>query len=315
MDNGGFPWYTEVAFPINHLRLRARWRSLMKRYSSILLTALCGGALAFALRLLHCRTGFEADSGLPIPGNVFAVVLPAALAVLAAALVLLCRKLPVEKGGTPLTFPAYFQARDALVPTLMVTGAFLWLISGALDLVAGAAYGRVMLVGALLTSGGMFSPQLTLLSGALTLLSALALLPVISACRTGGKRTSGQEADHRRPMNANLLLVPVASLVLRLVMVYREDSVNPSIAAYYVELLALAALILAFYRASSFGFRCGRTRRFVLCGAGALSLSMSTLADSHAPASTLLYAGGALLVTGLLLMRFAALEHETAKTE
>ena len=285
----------------------------MKKYVSILFTALAGGGLSFVLRLAQNRAGFEPDTGLPIPGNVFALVLPVVLAALALVTAVLCRGLPSEKEDTPGTFPDYFQARDTLTPTLLVTGAFLWLLSGGLELFTALAYRQGLLLG-LLTAGGMFSPVLAILSGGLTLLSALALFPVISACRVGGKRASSGSGE-RRPLNGNLLLVPVAALVLRLVLEYREDSVNPSVSAYYVGLLALSALILCFYRASSFGFHCGRTRRFAVYSLWALVLGIAALADSHTPASALLSLGGILLVTGLLLMRFAALTHETGKPE
>lgn len=283
----------------------------MKKYVSILFTALAGGGLSFVLRLAQNRTGFEPDTGLPIPGSVFALVLPAVLAALAVATAVLCRGLPAEKTDTPGAFSDYFQARDTLTPTLLVTGAFLWLLSGGLELLTALAYRQGLMLG-LVTSGGMFSPVLTMLSGGLTILSALALFPVISACRTGGKRAPSVPAE-RRPLNSNLLLVPVAALVLRLVLAYREDSVNPSILAYYVELLALSALILSFYRASSFGFHCGRTRRFVTYSLWALVLGIAALADSRTPASALLSLGSILLVTGLLLMRFAAMTHEPVK--
>ncbi|MDY3282321.1 hypothetical protein [Dysosmobacter sp.] len=284
----------------------------MKKYVSILFTALAGGGLSFVLRLAQNRTGFEPDTGLPIPGSGFALAVPVVLAALAAATAVLCRGLPSEKEDTPGTFPDYFQARDTLTPTLLVTGAFLWLLSGGLELFTALAYRQGLVLG-LVTSDGLFSPVLAILSGGLTLLSALALFPIIAACRTGGRHTSSGVS--RRPLNSNLLLVPVAALVLRLVLVYREDSVNPSISAYYVGLLALAALILSFYRASSFGFHCGRTRRFAVYGLWALTLGVTALADSRSPASALLTLGGILLVTGLLLMRFAALAHEAAKSK
>ena len=311
MDKGGPPCYTELIhrllFPQsrkNFPRRGIRENLTMKKQISILLTALLGGGLSFVLRLLQNRTGFEPDTGLPIPGSVFALVLPAVLAVLAVLTAVLCRALPSEKEDTPLSFPDYFQARDTLTPTLLVTGAFLWLLSGGLELFTALAY-RQGLALRLLTADGMFSPVLSMLSGVLTVLSALTLFPVISACRADGRQAAS--APDRRTLNSNLLLVPVAALALRLVLVYRKDSVDPSVSAYYVELLALSALILSLYRTSSFGFHCGRTRRFAVYSLWALFLSIATLADGHAPTDALLYLGGALLTAGLLLMRFSAM--------
>ena len=48
------------------------------------LIALVGGGAAFVLRLLQRSTGFEADTGLPIPGNLPAVLLVVWFVVLAA---------------------------------------------------------------------------------------------------------------------------------------------------------------------------------------------------------------------------------------
>ena len=47
----------------------------MKKYICFPLLALVGGGAAFILRLLQRRTGFEADTGLPIPGNPYALLL------------------------------------------------------------------------------------------------------------------------------------------------------------------------------------------------------------------------------------------------
>ena len=121
---------------------------------------------------------------------------------------------------------------------------------------------------------------------------------LLDTCRRGGKRENRDSS-----LSGNLLLVPAGCLLVRLVLVYREDSVTPSLAAYYVEILALAFLILALYRASSFGFHCGRTRRLSLYAACALILCLATLADGHDLPASILYLGGAVLMLGLLLMR------------
>lgn len=47
-------------------------------------------------------------------------------------------------------------------------------------------------------------------------------------------------------MQGSLLLVPVVCFVIRLVLVYRVDSINPVLSDYYLELLALVFLTLGF---------------------------------------------------------------------
>jgi hypothetical protein len=91
-------------------------------------------------------------------------------------------------------------------------------------------------------------------------------------------------------------------LVARLVLVYRVDSVNPSLGAYYVEILALVFMTLAFYRLSSFAYHAAKTRRFALYTGAAVVLCMTALADSEGLSALLLYIGGALALLGFLLL-------------
>lgn len=254
----------------------------MKKYFLFPALALAGGAAAFALRRLQIATGFESATGLPAAGCPYAAALPILLCVLAAVFWLMDRRLPGEKGGdSPLEFAACFASSGAGIPTLMVMGLFLWLASGAYGVYTGVVLGPSVL---------------NLVLGILTILSAAALFPVVSACRKRGSETGSG-------VNENLLLVPVVCLVVRLVLTYRADSVNPTLAAYYVELLALVFLVLCLYRVSAFAFRCGRTRRFAFCAQMAVVFCMATMADLHGAAARLLYAGGALLVLAFLLLR------------
>jgi hypothetical protein len=261
--------------------------------------ALAGGLLGFLLRLAQNRTGFEPDSGLPIPGTPAAMALVALLLVAAAGMPLLARRLPAEREDTPLDFSAYFSAAGNLLPTLLVCAVFLWALSGGLQIAAALTDAG----GAVLTATGYLpSHKLPLLLGVLSVASAVCLIPLAAAC-LHGKRASTR-------FNGNLLMVPVACLVSRLVLVYREDSVNPALSAYYVEILALTCLILSLYRASSFAFHCGRTRRFAVYTAWALMLCLTVLPDCATAADALFYAGGALLTLALLLLRLNALRQQ-----
>ena len=60
----------------------------MKKYVLWPLLAAIGGVGAFLLRLLQRSTGFEVDTGLPIPGNLYAILLVAWFVVLAAVCLL-----------------------------------------------------------------------------------------------------------------------------------------------------------------------------------------------------------------------------------
>lgn len=288
----------------------------MKKQWMLPLTAVLGAAAAFVLRLVHKRVGFEPGTGLPIPGNFAGTALAILLAALAVLLLLLVRQLPKEEEPGPV-FPEAFSTADTRLLTLPVMGVFLIALSGAADLLEGA--GVANLLWKLHTAAALndpytlsttmqlevygapaFSTKAQLLMGLLALLSAGGLFLNLIACR----RKAGEPP---RPANGNLLLILPVSLVVRLVLTYRIDSVNPALSAYYVELLALVFLSLGFYRLSSFAFRAGQTRRFALYAGAAVILSIAALADvTRYLSSILLYAGGALTLLGFLLLRLVS---------
>lgn len=281
----------------------------MKKQWIFPLTAVLGAAAAFVLRLIHKRTGFEAGTGLSIPGAPAGIALAVLLAALAVLLLLLAQQLPQETEAGP-AFPADFSTGDARLLALPVAGVFFMALSGLADLYEGVSRGNLLAqlsaaadpaYGAAVpvpqAGSAAFSPPLQLLMGLLSLASAGGLFSALLSCRAQ-KGAAGKAA------NGNLLLIPPTALVVRLVLTYRMDSVDPSLAAYYVELLALVFLTLGFYRLSSFAFRSGRTRRFALYAGAAVILSAAALADgSPYLSSILLYAGGALTLLGFLLLR------------
>ena len=270
------------------------------------LLAVLGGAAAFFLRLWQNRTGFEADTGLPIPGTPASMVLPVFLLALAVLLLFLVRRLPRETEGEP-TMPRDFSTGNPRLLVLPVAGVLMMAAAGLADLYEGLGLGNLLAQFltaadpyAVVSLDPVFSPGTQKLLGILSLLSAGALLPVISACRSG----SQTDSEFR---SAPLLLVPPVALVVRLVLVYRLDSVNPALEAYYVGLLALVFLTLGFYRLSSFAFRAGRTRVFAFYTSFAVVLCLTALADGGpCLSSLLLYVGGAAVLLGFLLLRLAS---------
>jgi len=259
---------------------------MIKKYVSVPVLVLGGGAAAFALRLLEVRTGFEAATGLPIPGNLWRRLLVVLFIALAAALALVGWTLPDEKEAPPASFAAAFSTVDAGMLVLPAVGVFLMALSGAIDL--GAAH----------SPGGLFL-------AATALLPALALFPTVRACRRPGSRQAA--SGKPRDLKDTLLLVPVLCLVVRLVLTYRLDSIDPALSAYYVELLAVVFLTLGFYRLSSFAFQVGRTPRFVQYAGAAVILCCAALADGRGLSASLLYAGGGLTLLGFLLLRLKTL--------
>jgi len=271
----------------------------MKKYNVLPLAAVVGGAVAFVLRLLQNRTGFEPETGLAVPGNLFGIALVVLLIVLAAGVLVLARAWP-GKGECVPVFPADFSVEDPRQLTLPVAGAFLIALAGLADVFEGLTSGNLLAqmraaadpYGLSAAEMPLFSSRVQLILGLLLLLAGAALLLSVIACRR-------KEAGTYSP--ALLLVMPVV-LVVRLVLTYRADSVNPSLAAYYVSLLALVFLTLAFYRFSSFAYECGDPRRFSLYAGIAVVLSLASLADGGPHISALLlYAGSVVFLLGFLL--------------
>ena len=201
----------------------------MKKYVLWPLLAAIGGVGAFLLRLLQRSTGFEVDTGLPIPGNLYAILLVAWFVVLAAVCLLAARPLlPADREDPPL-FPTGFSVASPGLLTPAVMGLFLLAASGVLDLLFGfsgasALTGSGETVTVFVTAQGsqLFSGREHLVVGLLSLLSAASLLPAVPACRIR------PEGGARKPFQSPLLLVPVCCLVVRLVLTYRVVSVDPT---------------------------------------------------------------------------------------
>ena len=283
----------------------------MKKYVLWPLLAAIGGVGAFLLRLLQRSTGFEVDTGLPIPGNLYAILLVAWFVVLAAVCLLAARPLlPADREDPPL-FPTGFSVASPGLLTPAVMGLFLLAASGVLDLLFGfsgasALTGSGETVTVFVTAQGsqLFSGREHLVVGLLSLLSAASLLPAVPACRIR------PEGGARKPFQSPLLLVPVCCLVVRLVLRYRSLSINPSLQAYYLPLVALTVLCLGFYFASAFAFGAGRDRRFLPAAAWGAALCLGAAADGDL-SSTLFYLGGALWLLELLRLRTKALSEKT----
>ena len=261
---------------------------IMKRWIDTLAPALAFGAAGFALRLLQNRTGFEPDTGLPIPGNVPAIILPVLLAAAAVVLWLLSRRL--GKAAAEQPFGALFSMDDRGGLCAVLAGGCIMAISGAAELMGTAGGGSMVLSAdgmefAAAPAGGSGS---LLFAGVMSFLAGVCLVSAVFACR---KSDSAPLA---------LLAVPVC-LLARLIPVYRRLSVNPVLADYYPEILGLMFLILGAYRLSGFAVQAGRPRVFSLYTGMTMVLALTLLADGVTPAA-LLMPGGALALAGFRMM-------------
>ena len=141
-----------------------------------------------------------------------------------------------------------------------------------------------------------------MIAGILTVLSAVCLFCTLSPSPREGRRAEP---------NAVPLLGAAAALVVRLVLRYRALSMDPSLQAYYLPLVALTVLCLGLYFAAAFAFSAGRSRRFLAVAAWGTVLCLGAAADGDL-SSRLFYLGGALWLCELLRLHAKSL---SAKTE
>ena len=260
----------------------------MKRFSVSIL-GVCFGAVGFVLRLLQNRTGFEPDTGLPIPGNIPAMALPVLLALAAVAVYLLaCRCL--SQKAEEKSFEELFRLEDKGGLSAVLAGGCIMAASGVLELVntVGASAAAVSADGMEVVAVGTGTGGSGVAIGVLSAAAGICLAAGAILCRK----------EHTQPLI--LLAVPVCLLV-RLILVYRLRSTDPVLADYYLEILGLMFLILAAYRLSGFAVQAGRPRLFALYAEVTVVLALAMLPDGASPA-VLLMLGGALALTGFQWM-------------
>ena len=154
---------------------------------------------SFGVRPLQNHTGYEPDTGLPIPGNFAALALAVLLAGLAAVLALTARLLPAEEDPGPV-LPRDFSTENAGLLTVPMCGVFLLALSGLADLAESLAFlpeglvsSRHAIYGILRAGGLGFSPQGQMLLGVLTLAAAA------SRSRCWRAAAGGRAAPGTRP--------------------------------------------------------------------------------------------------------------------
>ena len=259
----------------------------MKRFSVSIL-GVCFGAAGFVLRLLQNRTGFEPDTGLPIPGNVPALALPALLVLAAVVLYLFaCRTLPQKAEEL---FETRFRLGDKGGLAAVLAGSCIMAASGVLDLMeaVGGSAAAVSADGMEVVAAGTGTGGSGVAIGVLSVVSGVCLAVGTILCRR----------ENTQPLI--FMAVPVC-LLARLILVYRLRSPDPVLGDYYLEILGLMFLILATYRLSGFAVQAGRPRIFTLYGEAAVVLALTMLPDGVSPA-VLLMLGGALALTGFQMM-------------
>lgn len=227
-------------------------------------------AASAALRALQCRTGFD-GAGLPVGSAMLRAGVPCVLLLAAAYFVLAARVLPAKRGECGSIAENFHFSGNAAAAAYAIAGAFL-VMAGVVALALGRG---------------------SLRQGALALAAAGA---VGGACALGTVFVLYRDVDVR----GTVLLIPVCSLVVYLIFLYRADASDPVLAGIYVEILALAALTYSALERAAFAFRNGSPRLYFSVSALSVMLAVTAAAECRSVAAVLLFAGCAFVELGFL---------------
>ena len=217
----------------------------MKKWS-LLLPPVLLGLVGAALRLAQVRLVIDPGTGLA-RSHPLSVLLPIYL--LAAAVFFLLRAWPCR--GKALRMDQFFQTPTQEVLPLFVCAALLYVVSGVALVVTS-------------TGGGAALP---LLLGVFSAGSGLALLAATALWR--------QNTDV-----GVFLLAPMIFALVWLLVTYNQYAAWPVTAAFYLQVLAIAAAACAFYQLAAFGYGQGNRRMFRWLAPLAVTLCISALGDS-----------------------------------
>ena len=242
------------------------------------MTATVLGAFGLLLRWLQCQLIFDAETGLPARGAFISYLLVAVLIAFVAGLWWLTGKLDLDG--------AREEPEDALAIPSKWTGRAL----AAAAVIAGGGAARMFF-----TVDTMFL-RITALLGLLSA-SVLALIP--SLPRWGG-------------FGAFLSVIPVVFFCLWMVVFYKDNSTNPLLWQYAVQILAMAACLLGAFRLSGYLFYRMKPRQAIFACGLALTFSLTVLMDEAGAAARLMLLGWGLGlgVMSWVLVRNLASEEE-----
>lgn len=246
--------------------------------------AVIGGGVGFALRRWGLSTGFEPDTGLPIPGAPANLALIALSVVMAVLLALLCL-------GCKRAFSGYGQAFQAQGNTLCATTG---VISGFLLLGAGALMAAEPAMGGELVYTRLITAALALVAG----------ICVVLTVRDNFRGLADGKYSFK-------LLMPAYAFCVWLIAAYQVRAGDPVRLDYVYELFAIITGLLGLYGAASFSFERGRSFLTALFSMLGVYFSLVTLADSHQLADMLLYA----FTIVYLLTNTVTLLHNAARPE
>jgi len=243
---------------------------MRKQAATYCITAMITGAFALLLRWLQCSMIFKPESDLAVAGSPISYVM--ALVIVAVPLVLW--RLSRQSGIKAATK----EPEAALSRPNPAAGVLL----GVAALVA--ALGAVLLF----FQTGNLELKIAALLG---LLAAPVLMLYPSLPGWGG-------------VGAVFSLIPVAFYALWMIVIYKENAVNPVLWSFAVEILSVAAGLYAVFQLSAYLFFSAKPRKALFACGLATVYGMMALADSSLLSVKLLHGSwcAALVVMGWILL-------------
>lgn len=250
------------------------------------LTVLAGG-VGFGLRKWQLASGFEPDTGLPIPATPAALALMGWTALVAAAVILLCLRYQ-----SPTDLAALNAGGNSLYLTAAVLSAFLLLAAAVADAMAYPDLKQAAGESASALPAALPALRLALCAGGFL-------------CALLWARQLYREVEKARQS------LPLLELCLLgcvwLISDYQVRAAEPITTNFVYEVLAIVCTLMGLYYLAGYSFQAGKPRRtMVLCLLG-IYFSMVTLADGHGLADVCRYAFAILFLGshGVLLLRAA----------
>lgn len=236
----------------------------MKKGGLFSLLALVTGIIGAVLRGMERKTGFEPETGLAVPRNLFGILLIALSGAVFLFFLIVVLRIKHE--------PLFWYDRASLTESPVFFGAYC---------VAAAA---VAVGGALFVVKALSGPSL---SASRLILGVFA---VVTACALAwtAKGNFGQREKGRYRLR---LLVPPFFCCYWLILAYENHAANPVLLQYLYELFAIICAVLAFYHISSFDYGKAKVKPALLFGWLTCYFSLVTLADGHPTETMLLYIG------------------------
>lgn len=264
------------------------------------LLALLGGGVGFALRKWQLTAGFEADTGLAIPGAPAAIALLVFSGCMALLFFFLCRG---QEKSLPWHTAFAAGEQNTLAAAALILSAMLLLVSGGLEIMEYTVNGVAPYAGENAVAR-VAAKLLPLLRIALCLGS----LPcVFFWSRAILQRKGGNECLST--------LEPCLLYCVWLVSTYQVRGVDPVVQDYLYEVLAIAAALLGLYFIAGFSFGNGKPRQAVFFCLLGIFFSLVTLADRHSMMELFRHLFAALYLTAHVLLILNHPPVEEAPTE